>query len=359
MLCPQAKAVTLTVVRDGGFGMTPRCIVLVCSRRRPLADRHPLPFPWTLSLRRRWCPSASHRPVSLLFPLALSFLLYFPFLSFPLAFPSIGRGVHRPPTTPSLSFPLVACAGHGGGGERGGPIPSHRSMPMGLTTQRADRHRTPRGVAECNAQLCVRRAPSLRWICPGGGGGGGGQFSSKTQPPWRTPGDPEGGAPCPLPLWSITDHRGIAPTGGSFGPELGNQIPTFWPEPPGRERAQVFDRADHALEADGLVELRPRAAVALGVELPRRLLDGPRHIGVEAVVQHRKVQVPPQAVRGVARSAKNLGIGSTRSPASLSTSGRPGTKILTKGPRCLHQAGLILQHRWQCDVSQVGAISYK
>ena len=31
--------------------------------RRPLADRHLLPFSWTLSLHRRRCPSASHRPV--------------------------------------------------------------------------------------------------------------------------------------------------------------------------------------------------------------------------------------------------------------------------------------------------------
>ena len=36
------------------------CIVLVCSGRRLLADRPSLPFPWTLSLHRRWCPSASH-----------------------------------------------------------------------------------------------------------------------------------------------------------------------------------------------------------------------------------------------------------------------------------------------------------
>ena len=45
-------------VYRGGFGMSPWCIVLVCSRRRLLAGRHSLPFPWTLSLRRRWCPSA-------------------------------------------------------------------------------------------------------------------------------------------------------------------------------------------------------------------------------------------------------------------------------------------------------------
>ena len=57
------------------------CVVLVCSWRRLLADRHLLPFPLSLCLHRRWCPSASHHPVSFLFLLALSFPLYFPFLS--------------------------------------------------------------------------------------------------------------------------------------------------------------------------------------------------------------------------------------------------------------------------------------
>ena len=52
----------------GGVGMSPWCIVLVCSGRRLLADRHSLPFPWTLSLHWRWCPPASHRPVPFLLP---------------------------------------------------------------------------------------------------------------------------------------------------------------------------------------------------------------------------------------------------------------------------------------------------
>ena len=59
----------------GGFGMTPWCDDLVCSWRRLLADRHSLPFPWTLSLHRRWCPSASHHPLTFLFLLALTFPL--------------------------------------------------------------------------------------------------------------------------------------------------------------------------------------------------------------------------------------------------------------------------------------------
>ena len=53
------------LLRQGrGFGMSPW---ICCSRleRCLSADRHSLPFPWTLSLHRRRCPSASHRPASL------------------------------------------------------------------------------------------------------------------------------------------------------------------------------------------------------------------------------------------------------------------------------------------------------
>ena len=52
-------------VGQGGFGMMPWCVVLVCSWRRLLADCHSLPFPCTLSLHRWWCPSASHHPGTL------------------------------------------------------------------------------------------------------------------------------------------------------------------------------------------------------------------------------------------------------------------------------------------------------
>ena len=74
---------------EGGLA----CRVLVCSRRRLLADRHSLPFPRTLSLHRRWCPSASHPP-----PV--------PFLSLPcpilpsplfLSFPRTMTTCHTPP----------------------------------------------------------------------------------------------------------------------------------------------------------------------------------------------------------------------------------------------------------------------
>ena len=61
--------------------MTPWCDDLVCSWRHLLAERHSLPFPWTLSLHGRWCPSASHHPVTFLFLPALTVPLPCPFLS--------------------------------------------------------------------------------------------------------------------------------------------------------------------------------------------------------------------------------------------------------------------------------------
>ena len=82
--------------------MTPWCVVLVCSWRCLLADRHSLPFPWTLSLHRRWCPSASHHPLTFLFLHALTFPLPFPFPS-----PSLGLSLCRPqcPSASHHSFP--------------------------------------------------------------------------------------------------------------------------------------------------------------------------------------------------------------------------------------------------------------
>ena len=80
--------------------MTPWCVVLVCSWRRLLADRHSLPFPWTLSLHRRWCPSASHHPLTFLFLPALTFPLRSPFLT-------LGLSLRRPqcPSASPHSFP--------------------------------------------------------------------------------------------------------------------------------------------------------------------------------------------------------------------------------------------------------------
>ena len=89
-LIPKTGAHGHCVFGGGGFGMMPWCVVLVCSGRRLLADRHSLPFPWTLSLHRRWCPSASHHPLTFLFLHALPSLSPSP--SLPLAFPSV-RGV--------------------------------------------------------------------------------------------------------------------------------------------------------------------------------------------------------------------------------------------------------------------------
>ena len=90
-------------LRAGGFGMTPWCDDLVCSWRRLLADRHSLPFPWTLSLHRRWCPSASHHPLTFLFLLALTFPL-------PSPFPSLGLSLCRPtcPSASPHSFPSLS-----------------------------------------------------------------------------------------------------------------------------------------------------------------------------------------------------------------------------------------------------------
>ena len=102
--------------RGGGFGLTPWCVDLVCSWRRLLADRHSPPFPWTLPLHRRWCPSASHHPLTFLFLLALTFPL-------PSPFPSLGLSLCRPPcpsasphSFPSLSLGRLRQRTKGGGG---------------------------------------------------------------------------------------------------------------------------------------------------------------------------------------------------------------------------------------------------
>ena len=95
--------------RYGGAGgcMTPWCIVLVCRWRRSLADRHSLPFPWTLYLHRRRCPSACHHPVPFLFLLRLSCPLYFPFLS-------LGKLCQRSPRTfPVLLLRIVSTQEQG------------------------------------------------------------------------------------------------------------------------------------------------------------------------------------------------------------------------------------------------------
>ena len=99
----------------GGVGMSPWCIVLVCSRQRLLADHHSLPFPWTLSLYRRWYPSATHRPVSFLPPLAylsLSTSLFFPLVGCANGAPGLSLfhcSVSGPRGGGQLSLPLARC----------------------------------------------------------------------------------------------------------------------------------------------------------------------------------------------------------------------------------------------------------
>ena len=71
-----------------------------------------LPFPWTLSLHRLWCPSASHHPVSFLFLLAQSFPLHFPFLCLGLLCPRSPSLFHfsmSSPQMPACSWCFTMC----------------------------------------------------------------------------------------------------------------------------------------------------------------------------------------------------------------------------------------------------------
>ena len=140
--------------------MTPWCIVLVCSWRHPLADRHLLPFPWTLSLSRRWCPSTSHHPVTFLFVPALTFPLYLPFLF-------LGLSLHRPccPSASHHSFPFHSLGrlcqrsqrgGRGGGG--GGCSPS----TSGNTHRRV--HRSPTTAVENSPTQSARAAQRKEYV---------------------------------------------------------------------------------------------------------------------------------------------------------------------------------------------------
>ena len=75
--------------QPGAFGMTPGCVA-VCSWRRLLASRHlPLPFPRTISLHRRRCPSAYHHLVP---SLSLPGLSLPPYSTFFFHQPWRGRG---------------------------------------------------------------------------------------------------------------------------------------------------------------------------------------------------------------------------------------------------------------------------
>ena len=81
--------------------------VLVFGWQRQLTDHHSLPFPWILSLHRRWCPSASHHHVSFLSLLA--YLLLSTSVSFPLA--GCANGATRlSPFQCSVSGPHIGLA---------------------------------------------------------------------------------------------------------------------------------------------------------------------------------------------------------------------------------------------------------
>ena len=114
--------------RGGGGGTTPWC-VLVCSWLHQLADRHLLPFPWTLSLHRRWCPSTPHRPVSNLSLRGLIFPLYVSFLS-------LGRLCQRSPQTFPVSLLWVGSTQRGGGGGHP-PTPPHPGASLAVVQARA------------------------------------------------------------------------------------------------------------------------------------------------------------------------------------------------------------------------------
>ena len=140
----------------GGFGMTPWCDDLVCSWRRLLADRHSLPFPWTLSLHRRWCPSASHHPLTFLFLLALTFPL-------PSPFPSLGLSLCRPPC-PSASphsFPSLSL---GRLCQR-----SPRTCPVSLLCVESTQRKGGGGVRNLGAQNGLKNVPYYRILLPWAG----------------------------------------------------------------------------------------------------------------------------------------------------------------------------------------------
>ena len=103
LVCNNVQGESGLSLEGGGVAVTPWFVVLFCSWRRLLADRHSLPFICTLSLHRRWCRSASHHLVSFLFLVASSFPLHFPFLF-------LGCSLHRPwcPSASHHSFPFLS-----------------------------------------------------------------------------------------------------------------------------------------------------------------------------------------------------------------------------------------------------------
>ena len=112
----------------GGLGMT-LWRVLVCSGRRLSAERHSLPFPWALSLRRRRPPSAPQPLTPSLSPL--------PGLSspppHPLPFPPEVVELEVPTEPPSCTAPCRVRTeeGHGPGASKWGAGVCGRSVERG------------------------------------------------------------------------------------------------------------------------------------------------------------------------------------------------------------------------------------
>ena len=96
MLC--AIAALLGISLGTGWMVGPH----MCLWNDPVSDECIQDFPWTLSLHRRWCPSASHHPLTFLFLLALTFPLPSPFLS-------LGLSLCRPPCPSASPHSNVLC----------------------------------------------------------------------------------------------------------------------------------------------------------------------------------------------------------------------------------------------------------
>ena len=126
------------------FAMPPWCIVLVCSWRRRLADRHSLPFPWTLSLMG----GGAHRPLTTLCPSSSSL----PNLS-------LSTSLSEPPDFPCFTALCGVHTEEGGGGEggRGATVSPSQGVVPGAYCPFVSR------VHLC--VFCVYRAPAHGTAC--------------------------------------------------------------------------------------------------------------------------------------------------------------------------------------------------
>ena len=155
--CLQFTANQAAVCPGMGFGIMPRRIA-VCSRRQLMTSRHfPLPFPSTLSLRRRWPPSASP-----------------PLRALPLPLP----GPPSPPYTPFHSLgmwcqrkscPVCQVHTEEGNGPRHWPGVSRRTgnawncnAPLTGDTVTGGGGGLVRGLFRCRKFYCLRQCTSKR-----------------------------------------------------------------------------------------------------------------------------------------------------------------------------------------------------